>query len=90
LGLGKTRTTWRYSFERLAQMALGSRLLKYELSTRWSTYPGPARLQLFVPVMPRMADLPVLKVLSASHIVTDLTLAGFTPDYDDLRKAETH
>ena len=82
----------QYSFEGLAQMALGSHLLKYELSKRWawSTYSGPSRLQLFAPVMGRMADLPVLKVLSASHIVTGLTLAGFTPVYDDLRKAETY
>jgi acetoacetate decarboxylase len=45
---------------------------------------------LFVTVMPRMADLQVPKVLSASHIVTDLTLARFIPVYDDVRKAETH
>jgi acetoacetate decarboxylase len=36
------------------------------------------------------ADLPVLTVVSASHIVTDLTLAGFTPVCDYLTKAETH
>lgn len=32
----------------------------------------------------------LLKVLSASYIVADLTLARFIPVYDDVRKAETH
>ncbi|UCR90053.1 acetoacetate decarboxylase [Mycetocola spongiae] len=39
---------------------------------------GPARLQLFEHVMAPMADLPVLEVISASHIMTDLTLAPIT------------
>jgi len=37
----------------------------------WS---GPARLQLFEHVLAPLADLPVLEVLSATHILTDLTL----------------
>jgi acetoacetate decarboxylase len=37
----------------------------------WS---GPARLQLFQHAMAPLADLPVLEVLSATHILTDLTL----------------
>ena len=35
---------------------------------------GPARLQLFEHVNAPLADLPVLEVVSASHILTDLTL----------------
>lgn len=36
---------------------------------------GPARLQLFEHALAPMADLPVLEVVSASHVLTDLTLA---------------
>ncbi|MFE7390147.1 acetoacetate decarboxylase family protein [Streptomyces sp. NPDC057582] len=36
---------------------------------------GPARLQLFQHALAPMADLPVLEVLSASHVLTDLTLS---------------
>jgi acetoacetate decarboxylase len=36
---------------------------------------GPARLQLFEHALAPMADLPVLEIISASHIVTDLTLS---------------
>ncbi|GAA4013383.1 acetoacetate decarboxylase [Allokutzneria multivorans] len=45
----------------------------------WS---GPARLQLFEHVLAPLADLPVLEVVSASHIVADLTLAGAVPVHD--------
>ncbi|MGW0795453.1 acetoacetate decarboxylase [Streptomyces sp. NPDC002692] len=37
----------------------------------WS---GPARLQLMAHALAPLADLPVLEVVSASHILTDLTL----------------
>ncbi|MGW7541556.1 acetoacetate decarboxylase [Streptomyces sp. NPDC054770] len=37
----------------------------------WS---GPARLQLFAHALAPLADLPVLEVVSVSHILTDLTL----------------
>jgi acetoacetate decarboxylase len=47
----------------------------------WS---GPARLQLFAHVMAPMADLPVLEVISASHILTDLSLAPATVVHDYL------
>ncbi|MFF2964057.1 acetoacetate decarboxylase [Streptomyces sp. NPDC057963] len=36
---------------------------------------GPARLQLFQHAMAPLADLPVLEILSARHVLTDLTLA---------------
>ncbi|MEV6977676.1 acetoacetate decarboxylase [Kitasatospora sp. NPDC093806] len=45
---------------------------------------GPARLHLAAHVMAPLADLPVLEIVSASHIVTDLTLAPITPVHDYL------
>lgn len=47
---------------------------------------GPARLQLFEHALAPMADLPVLEVVHASHILTDLTLAAPTPVYNYLDK----
>ncbi|MFJ4850159.1 MULTISPECIES: acetoacetate decarboxylase [unclassified Streptomyces] len=38
------------------------------------SWTGPARLQLFQHALAPVADLPVLEVLSAGHILTDLTL----------------
>jgi acetoacetate decarboxylase len=49
---------------------------------------GPARLQLFAHALAPLADLPVLEVVSASHILTDLTLAPVKVVYDYL--AEKH
>ncbi|MFD5594071.1 acetoacetate decarboxylase [Streptomyces griseorubiginosus] len=46
---------------------------------------GPARLQLFQHVLAPLADLPVLEVVSASHILTDLTLASVEPVHDYLK-----
>ncbi|MFE3032097.1 acetoacetate decarboxylase [Streptomyces canus] len=46
---------------------------------------GPARLQLFAHVLAPLADLPVLEVVSASHILTDLTLNGVEPVHDYLK-----
>ncbi|MFC0435818.1 acetoacetate decarboxylase [Kutzneria buriramensis] len=51
-----------------------------------AAWTGPARLQLFQHVLAPLADLPVLEVISASHIVTDLTLSGITPVFDYLRE----
>ncbi|MGW0424555.1 acetoacetate decarboxylase [Streptomyces sp. NPDC003015] len=45
---------------------------------------GPARLQLFQHVLAPLADLPVLEVVSAGHILTDLTLSGVEPVHDYL------
>jgi acetoacetate decarboxylase len=47
----------------------------------WS---GPARLQLFEHALAPLADLPVLEVVSASHILTDLTLNGVQPIFNYL------
>lgn len=62
------------------------RLVRTEITdvTVKEAYAGPARLQLFAHVMAPLADLPVLEVVSASHIVTDLTLAPMTPVHDYL------
>lgn len=52
-------------------------LVKYFLTdvTVKEAYVGPATLQLFEHVMAPVAKLPVLEVVSASHIIADLTLA---------------
>ncbi|MDT0467735.1 acetoacetate decarboxylase [Streptomyces gibsoniae] len=47
-------------------------------------YTGPARLQLFQHALAPLADLPVLEVVSASHINTDLTLAPVKPVFNYL------
>ncbi|MGW5647337.1 acetoacetate decarboxylase [Saccharopolyspora sp. NPDC003752] len=47
-------------------------------------YTGPARLQLFEHVLAPVADLPVREIVSASHILTDLTLGGIEPVHDYL------
>lgn len=49
-----------------------------------SAWTGPARLQLFAHALAPMADLPVLEVVRASHIVTDLTLAPVCTVHDYL------
>ena len=47
---------------------------------------GPARLQFFEHALAPFADLPVRAIVSASHILTDLTLAPATLIYDYLAK----
>lgn len=61
-------------------------LVRTEISdiTVRQAWRGPARLQLFEHVMAPLADLPVLEVLSASHLLTDLTLAPAVPVHDYL------
>ena len=54
-----------------------------DIEVKWA-YTGPARLQLFQHVLAPLADLPVLEIVSASHILTDLTLAGVEPVHDYL------
>ena len=49
---------------------------------------GPARLQLFAHVLAPLADLPVLEVVEASHILTDLTLEGVEPVHNYLKEIE--
>jgi acetoacetate decarboxylase len=45
---------------------------------------GPARLQLFEHVLAPLADLPVREIVSASHILTDLTLGRASLVFDYL------
>lgn len=52
-----------------------------------AAYTGPARLQLFQHVLAPLADLPVLEVVSASHIITDLTLAPAKPVHNYLEES---
>ncbi|WP_405550777.1 acetoacetate decarboxylase [Streptomyces sp. NBC_01171] len=51
------------------------------------SWTGPARLQLFAHVMAPLADLPVLEVVSASHLITDLTLGGPEVVHDYLARS---
>ena len=54
------------------------------LKGAWS---GPAALQLFEHAMCDVARLPVREIVSASHILTDLTLAPVKPVHDYLAGA---
>ncbi|MEV5569017.1 acetoacetate decarboxylase [Spirillospora sp. NPDC052269] len=45
---------------------------------------GPARLQLFEHVMAPLADLPVLEIVSASHVLAGLALTRAVPVHDRL------
>ncbi|MCS0635529.1 acetoacetate decarboxylase [Streptomyces sp. LP05-1] len=49
-----------------------------------SAFTAPARLQLSAHVMAPLADLPVLEIVRASHIVTDLSLNPVEPVHDYL------
>ncbi|CAL2073408.1 MULTISPECIES: acetoacetate decarboxylase [Streptomyces] len=49
-----------------------------------SAHTAPARLELFAHAMAPLADLPVLEVVGASHILTDLTLSPVEPVFDYL------
>ncbi len=58
-----------------------TRITDINVKGAWS---GPARLQLFEHALAPLADLPVLEVISASHILTDLTLNAAQPVYNYL------
>jgi len=49
---------------------------------------GPARLQLFAHALATLADFPVREIVSASHILTDLTLAPPKRVYNYLDNVE--
>ncbi len=55
------------------------------VEVKWA-WTGPARLQLFEHALAPLADLPVLEIVSASHILTDLTLNAAQPVYNYLEK----
>jgi acetoacetate decarboxylase len=46
---------------------------------------GPARLQLFEHALAPLADLPVREIVSASHVLTDLTLGRASLVFDYLK-----
>ncbi|SLJ89099.1 MULTISPECIES: acetoacetate decarboxylase [unclassified Paenibacillus] len=58
-----------------------SQITDIKIQGAWS---GPARLELFAHALAPMADLPVLEVVSASHIITELSLPSPTVIYDYL------
>lgn len=58
-----------------------SRIDDLTVKGAWS---GPARLQLLAHALAPLADLPVREVVSASHILTDLTLGGAEVVHDYL------
>lgn len=58
-----------------------TRISDIRLHEAWT---GPARLQLFAHALAPMADLPVLEVLGASHLVADLSLEMPALVYDYL------
>jgi acetoacetate decarboxylase len=58
-----------------------TKIVNIEIKGAWR---GPARLLLFEHVLAPLADLPVREVISATHILTDLTLAPATVVYDYL------
>jgi acetoacetate decarboxylase len=66
-----------------------SHLVRTEITdlTVKEAWTGPARLQLFEHAMAPLADLPVREIISASHILTDLTLSQVTPVHDFLAGA---
>jgi acetoacetate decarboxylase len=66
-------------------------LVRTEISdvTVKQAWTGPARLELFQHVLAPLADLPVLEIVSASNIRTDLTLAPVTPVHDYLVPEES-
>ncbi|MFI8889083.1 acetoacetate decarboxylase [Streptomyces paradoxus] len=66
------------------QELVRTRITDVTVTGAWT---GPARLQLFQHVLAPLADLPVLEVVSASHILTDLTLSGAEPVHDYLKGA---
>ncbi|WP_331744620.1 acetoacetate decarboxylase [Kitasatospora sp. NBC_01300] len=49
-----------------------------------SAFTGPTRLELFAHAIAPLADLPVLEIVGASHIITDLTLNPVEPVHDYL------
>ena len=71
--------TWSLRFSERGPRLMRTRITDLDVLQAWT---GPARLQLFAHVMAPLADLPVLEVVSASHVLTDLTLAPFTTVFD--------
>lgn len=60
-----------------------TQITEIEVKEAWT---GPARLQLFEHALASLADLPVLEVISSSHILTNLTLNLAQPVYNYLEE----
>ena len=60
---------------------LTSQITDITIKGAWT---GPARLQLFDHVMAPLSDLPVLEIVSANHILCDLTLGRYSLVHDYL------
>jgi acetoacetate decarboxylase len=58
-----------------------SQITEITVKGAWTS---PARLRLFAHALAPLADLPVLEVISGSHILTDLTLGGTEVVHDYL------
>ncbi|TQF02779.1 acetoacetate decarboxylase [Kitasatospora acidiphila] len=67
-------------YPRIAEL-VRTRITDLTVKGAWS---GPARLDLVAHAIAPLADLPVLEVVSASHILTDLTLSPATLVHDYL------
>ncbi|MBP2656435.1 MAG: acetoacetate decarboxylase [Firmicutes bacterium] len=59
-----------------------SQITKFDVLDAWKS---PARLQLFEHVSAPLADLPVRKIIDASHILTNLVLGKTEPVFDYLK-----
>ncbi|MEV0637640.1 acetoacetate decarboxylase [Streptomyces sp. NPDC050619] len=70
-----------YDFKPRVADLVRTQITDITVKEAWS---GPARLQLFHHVLAPLADLPVVEVVSASHILTDLSLAPAEPVFDYL------
>jgi acetoacetate decarboxylase len=70
-----------YDFRPRVADLVRTRITDITVKEAWT---GPARLQLFHHVLAPLADLPVVEVVSASHILTDLSLAPAEPVFDYL------
>lgn len=73
--------TWSLKLGTSSARLMRTRITDLVVKQAWT---GPARLQLSAHVMAPLADLPVLEVVSASHVLTDLTLAPFETVHDYL------
>lgn len=74
-----------YDFRPRVAELVRTQITDITVKEAWS---GPARLQLFQHVLAPVADLPVVEIRSASHILTDLALAPAKPVFDYLAQRQ--
>jgi acetoacetate decarboxylase len=80
---------WNYDSPKAGGEARICELLRTEITdiTVKGAWAGPARLDLIPHALAPMADFPVREIISASHILTDLTLARAKRCYNYLDQA---